>query len=52
MVTKEAAENARKITEATGALKNSMSNAGNSFLDSMIPALTKVIEWLARAQHG
>lgn len=48
VVTKEAAENARKLTEATGALKNSMSNAGNSFLDSMIPALTKVIEWLAK----
>lgn len=48
VVTKEAAENSRKLTEATGTLKNSMSNAGNSFLDSMIPALTKVIEWLAK----
>lgn len=48
VVTKEAAENARKLTEATGSLKNSMSNAGNSFLDSIIPALTKVIEWLAK----
>ncbi|MBO5392769.1 MAG: hypothetical protein J6A65_13360, partial [Pseudomonas sp.] len=48
VVSKEAAENARKLTEATGTLKNSMSNAGNSFLDSMIPALTKVIEWLAK----
>ena len=48
VVTKEAAENARKLTEATGALKNSMSNAGNSFLDSIIPALTKVIEWLGK----
>lgn len=48
VVTKEAAENARKLTEATGSLKNSMSNAGNSFLDSVIPALTRVIEWLAK----
>lgn len=48
VVTKEAAENARKLTEATGSLKNSMSNAGNSFLDSVIPALTKVIEWLGK----
>lgn len=48
VVTKEAAENARKLTEATGSLKNSMSNAGNTFLDSIIPALTKVIEWLGK----
>lgn len=48
VVTEEAAENARKLTEATGSLKNSMSNAGNSFLDSIIPALTKVIEWLGK----
>ena len=48
VVSKEAAENARKLTEATGSLKNSMSNAGNSFLDSIIPALTKVIEWLGK----
>ena len=48
VVSKEAAENARKLTEATDSLKNSMSNAGNSFLDSIIPALTKVIEWLGK----
>lgn len=48
VVTKEAAENARKLTEATGSLKNSISNASNSFLDGIIPALTKVIEWLAK----
>lgn len=48
VVTKEAAENARKLTEATGALKNMISSAGASFLDSIIPALTKVIEWLSR----
>lgn len=48
VVTKEAAENARKLTEATGALKNMISSAGASFLDSIIPALTKVIEWLGK----
>lgn len=48
VVTKEAAENARKLTEATGSLKNMISSAGASFLDSIIPALTKVIEWLGR----
>ena len=48
VVTKEAAENARKLTEATGSLKNMLSSAGASFLDSIIPALTKVIEWLGK----
>lgn len=48
VVTKEAAENARKLTEATGSLKNMISSAGASFLDSIIPALTKVIEWLGK----
>lgn len=48
VVTKEAAENSRKLTEATGSLKNMLSSAGASFLDSIIPALTKVIEWLGK----
>lgn len=47
-VTKESAENARKLTEAMGYLKLSVSNAGASFLDSIIPALTKVLEWLGK----
>lgn len=47
-VTKESAENARKLTEAFGQLKNGLASAGNSFIDSLIPALTKVIEWLAK----
>lgn len=47
-VTKESAENARKLTEAFGNLKNGMASAGNGFIDSIIPALTKVIEWLSR----
>ena len=48
VVSEEAAENARKLTEATGSLKNMISSAGASFLDSIIPALTKVIEWLGK----
>lgn len=47
-ITKESAENARKLTEAMGYLKLSVSNAGASFLDSIIPALTKVLEWLGK----
>lgn len=47
-VTKESAENARRLTEAFGQLKNGLASAGNSFIDSIIPALTKVIEWLAK----
>ncbi len=47
-ITKESAENARKFTEAMGYLKLSVSNAGASFLDSIIPALTQVIEWLGK----
>lgn len=46
--TKESAENARKLTEAFGQLKNGLASAGNSFIDSIIPALTKVIEWLTK----
>lgn len=48
VVSKESAENARKLTEAMGHLKGSISNAGNSFTDAIIPALTKVIEWLSK----
>lgn len=48
VVSEEAAENARKLTKATDSLKKIMTNASDSFLDSMIPALTKVIEWLAK----
>lgn len=48
VVTEEAVENSRKLTEATGQLKTSISNAGDSFYDSITPALTKVIEWLGK----
>lgn len=47
-VTKESADNARKLTEAFGNLKSGMASAGNGFIDALIPALTKVIEWLSR----
>ena len=48
VVSEKAAENARKLTKATDSLKKIMTNASDSFLDSMIPALTKVIEWLGK----
>lgn len=47
-VTKESADNARKLTEAFGMLKSGLASAGNGFIDAIIPALTKVIEWLAK----
>lgn len=47
-VTKESAENARKLTEAFSTLKSGLASAGNGFIDAIIPALTKVIEWLAK----
>lgn len=47
-VTKESAENARRLTEAFGGLKNGLASAGNGFIDAIIPALTKVIEWLSK----
>ena len=46
VVTKEMAERAGKLTDTLAALKGSVSSASNGFLDSMIPALTKVFEWL------
>jgi phage-related protein len=48
VITKQSAENARKLTEAMGSLQGGLRGAGNSFLDSIIPALTKVIEWLSK----
>lgn len=48
VVTKESAENARKLTEAMGSLQGGLRSAGNGFLDSIIPALAKVIEWLSK----
>lgn len=48
VVTKESAENARKLTEAMGALKGSLASTGAGFMDAIIPALTSVIEWLTK----
>lgn len=48
VITKESAENARKLTEAMGSLRRGISSAGDSFLDGIIPALTKVIDWLGK----
>lgn len=48
VVSKESAENARKLTEAMGSLKNGLASAGNGFIDYIIPAITKVIEWLGK----
>lgn len=47
-VTKESAENARKLTEAMAGLKTSAENAGAGLIDAIIPAVTKVVEWLAK----
>ena len=46
VVTKEVAERAAKLTDTMAALKGSFASAGNGVLDSLIPALTKVFEWL------
>ena len=46
VVTKEMAERAAKLTDTLAALRGSISSTSNGFLDSLIPALTKVFEWL------
>lgn len=48
VVTKEAAERARVFNDALFGLRAASSNAANGFFDSIIPALTKVIEWLTK----
>lgn len=48
VVTKEAAERARVFNDGLAALRGATSNAANSFFDSIIPALTKVVEWLTK----
>lgn len=47
-VTKESAERAVAFHDAMIALRGSVSNTSNSFFDSIIPALTKVVEWLTK----
>lgn len=46
VVSKESAERAIKLTDTITALKGSFASAGNGVLDTLIPALTKVFEWL------
>lgn len=46
VVSKESAERAIKLTDTITALKGSFASAGNGILDRLIPALTKVFEWL------
>lgn len=46
VVTKETVERARQFNDGLNALKGSISNAGASFFDMLIPALTKAIDWL------
>lgn len=48
VVTKEAAERAKVFNDALFALRGSTSNTANGFFDALIPALTKVIEWLTK----
>lgn len=48
VVTKESADRAAKFNDALFSLRGTLSNASNSFLDSLIPALTKVVEWLGK----
>lgn len=45
-VTKESIENARRYTEALGAFRSSLGNAGQGLMQMFIPALTKMVEWL------
>lgn len=46
VLTKENAEQAKKFTEAWGTLKNAMENMGLGISTTLMPAFTKVIEWL------
>lgn len=45
-LTKEQVERAKQLTDTMGGLKGSVSGASSQFFDMMIPALTKVIDWL------
>lgn len=45
-LTKEQVERAKQLTDTMGGLKGSVAGASSQFFDMMIPALTKVIEWL------
>lgn len=45
-LTKEQVERAKQLTDTMGGLKGSVAGASGQFFDMMIPALTKVIDWL------
>lgn len=46
VVTKESADRALAFNSALAGLRGAASNTSNAFLDSIIPALTKVVDWL------
>lgn len=46
VLTKENAEEARKFTEAWGKLNNAMENIGLGISTALMPAFTKVLDWL------
>lgn len=48
VITKEAAEDAKKLTEGMNKLRGSLDIAGTGFMSSLIPALTKGVEWLTK----
>lgn len=45
-LTKEQAERAKQLNEVLGGWQNSVKGAASQFFDLLIPALTKVIQWL------
>ena len=47
-VTKESVENARKYQEAMSRLNNAQDSITTQMAAALIPALTKVIEWVAK----
>lgn len=47
VLTKANADEARKFTEAWGSLKNGMDNLSMGISTTLMPAFTKVIEWLS-----
>lgn len=46
VVTKETAEQAKRLTDALNRLRGEVDSAGTKFMSTFIPALTKVVEWL------
>ncbi|AZD85012.1 hypothetical protein C4K14_2178 [Pseudomonas chlororaphis subsp. aureofaciens] len=48
VITKEAVENAKKLTEGMNKLRGALDVAGTGFMTSLIPALTKGVEWLTK----